>query len=88
MSHTITIRLNDFDAEMLSEIADRDGRSKNELIVEALRDVFASRLDDKIIWLSPKAFNSCLDIVTKPETDKKILAKRKKLMNFKPVWED
>ena len=52
MPHTITVKLNDFDAEMLTEISERVGRSKNELITEALRDVFTSRLEDKVLWLS------------------------------------
>lgn len=86
MSRTITLRLNDFDADMLSEISERDGRSKNELITEALREVFARRLDDKVIWLSPDTFNACMDIITKPETDKEILRRRKQLMQFKSVW--
>lgn len=88
MSSTITLRLNDFDTALLSEISKRDGRSKNELIVEALRDVFASRLDDKFIWLSPEVFNACLEIINTPEKDEDILARRKKLMEFKPVWEE
>lgn len=88
MSRTFTLRLNDFDADMLSEISERDGRSKNDLIVEALREVLSRRLDDKILWLTPEEFNSCMDIISKPETNMDILERREKLMQFKPVWED
>ena len=88
MSRTFTLKLNDFDADMLSEISERDGRSKNDLIVEALREVLSRRLDDKIPWLTSEEFNSCMDIISKPETNKDILERREKLMQIKPVWED
>lgn len=88
MSRTFALRSNDFDADMLSEISERNGRSKNDLIIEGLREVFYRRLDDKILWLSPETFSSCMDIISKPETDKDILERRKKLMQIKPVWED
>lgn len=56
MSSTYTLRLNDFDSEMLNSIAKRTGRSKADLIMEGLRNVFASRLDQQIgvgceIWI-------------------------------------
>ena len=56
MSSTYTLRLNDFDSEMLNSITKRTGRSKADLIMEGLRNVFASRLDQQIgvgceIWI-------------------------------------
>ena len=48
MSSTYTLRLNDFDSEMLNSIAKRTDRSKADLIMEGLRNVFASRLDQQI----------------------------------------
>ena len=45
MSSRYTLRLNDFDTEMLNAIAERTGRSKADLITEGLRHVFDSHLD-------------------------------------------
>ena len=88
MGTTFTLRLGDFDAERLNAIALQDGRSKTDLITEGLRSVFASRLDSKILWLPRDEFDACMKVITEPEKDKEILARRQKLRTMKPVWED
>ena len=88
MSATFTLRLGDFDANMLNSIAEQTGKSKTELITEGLRTVFSSRMDERLIWLSPEQFDECLKIITEPETDPSVLARRKELKEVKPVWED
>lgn len=88
MSSTYTLRLNDFDSEMLNSIAERTGRSKADLIMEGLRNVFASRLDQQIIWVSKEDYQACLKKMSEPEEDPEVLAGRERLMAVKPVWED
>lgn len=36
MSQTITLKLNDTDAAMLSELSEKEGKSPDELVLEAL----------------------------------------------------
>lgn len=56
--------------------------------MEALHSFFASRLDDKIIPLSPDVFDACCKIIFEPEKDQEVLARRQKLMDTNPVWEN
>lgn len=84
MSQTISLKLSDFDAALLSELSKREAKTPEELILEALHSLFASRLDDKIIPL----FDACSKIIFEPEKDKEVLMRRHKLMDTKPVWDN
>lgn len=88
MSQTIILELSDFDAGLLSELSKREAKTSEELILEALYSFFASRLDDKIIPLSPDVFDACCKIIFEPEKDQEVLARRQKLMDTKPVWKN
>lgn len=88
MSQTISLELSDFDTALLSELSKRETKTPEELILEALHSLFASRLEDKIIPLSPDVFDACCKIIFKPEKDKEVLARRQKLMDTNPVWEN
>ena len=83
MSQTITLKLSDTDAAMLSELSEKEGKTREELVLEAL----LCRINNKIISLSPDVFEACSEIIFEPETDKEILDRRQKLMDLKPVWE-
>lgn len=85
MSQTISLKLSDFDAALLSELSKREAKTPEELILEALHSLFASRLDDKIIPLSSDVFDACSKIIFEPEKDKEVLMRRHKLMDTKPV---
>ena len=85
MSQTISLKLSDFDAALLSK---REAKTPEELILEALHSLFASRLDDKIIPLSSDVFDACSKIIFEPEKDKEVLMRRQKLMDTKPVWDN
>ena len=88
MSQTISLKLSDFDAALLSELSKREAKTPEELILEALHSLFASRLDDKIIPLSSDVFDACSKIIFEPEKDKEVLMRRHKLMDTKPVWDN
>ena len=68
MSQTISLKLSDFDAALLSELSKREAKTPEELILEALHSLFASRLDDKIIPLSSDVFDACSKIIFEPES--------------------
>ena len=87
MFQTITLKLNDTDAAMLSELSEKEGKSPDELVLEALHSYLLCRVDNKIISLSPDVFDACSNSIFEPEKDKEILARRQKLMDLKPVWE-
>lgn len=88
MSQTIILELSDFDAALLSELSKREAKTSEELILEALHSFFASRLEDKIIPLSLDVFDACCKIIFEPEKDKEVLARRQKLIDTKPVWDN
>lgn len=88
MPQTIILELSDFDAALLSELSKKEAKTPEELILEALHSLFASRLEDKIIPLSPDVFDACCKIIFEPEKDKEVLARRQKLMDTNPVWEN
>lgn len=88
MSQTIILELTDLDAALLSELSKREAKTSEKLILEALHCLFASRLDDKIIPLSPDVFDACCKIIFEPEKDQEVLARRQKLMDTKPVWKN
>lgn len=88
MSSTYTLRLNDFDTEMLNAIAERTGRSKVDLIIEGLRDVFVSHLDQTLILVSKGDYEACLKKMSEPEGDPEVLTSRERLKAVKPVWKD
>lgn len=80
---TITLKLSDTDVAMLSELSEKEGKSPDELVLEALHSYLLCRVDNKIISLSPDVFDAFFE----PERDKEILDRRQKLMGLKPVWE-
>lgn len=88
MSSRYTLRLNDFDNEMLNAIAERTGRSKADLITEGLRRVLASHLDQQLIWVSTGDYEACLKKMSQQEDDPDVLAGRERLKAVKPVWKD
>lgn len=88
MSSRYTLRLNDFDTEMLNAIAQRTGRSKADLITEGLRHVFASHLDQQLIWVSQEDYEACLKKMSQQEDDSEVLAGRERLKAVKPIWEE
>ena len=87
MSQTITLKLSDTDVAMLSELSEKEGKTREELVLEALHNYLLCRINNKIISLSPDVFEACSEIIFEPETDKEILDRRQKLMDLKPVWE-
>ena len=87
MSQTITLKLSDTDAAMLSELSEKEGKTREELVLEALHNYLLCCINNMIISLSPDVFEACSEIIFEPETDKEILDRRQKLMDLKPVWE-
>lgn len=46
MSSDIRIKLSDFDAELLANIAEREGRTPEAVVLEALHELFSERLEE------------------------------------------
>ena len=65
-----------------------EGCSKADLIMEGLRNVFASRLDQQLIWVSKEDYEACLKKMSELEDNPEVLAGRERLKAVKPVWED
>lgn len=87
MSQTITLKLSDTDAALLSELSEKERKSPEELVLEALHSYLLCRIDNKIISLSPDVFDACSKSIFEPEKDKEVLARQQKLMALKPIWE-
>lgn len=56
--------------------------------MEGLRNVFASRLDQQLIWFSKEDYEACLKKMSELEDNPEVLAGRERLKAVKPVWED
>ncbi|MBS5492833.1 MAG: hypothetical protein KHX35_10790 [Sutterella wadsworthensis] len=56
--------------------------------MEGLRNVFASRLDQQLIWVSKEDYEACLKKMSELEDNPEVLAGRERLKAVKPVWED
>ena len=86
MSVTISVRLPNFTARQLEELARRTHRSKDELIVEGLEHLFAEALEQKSATLRSEEFNALLDFIEKPMPPHE-MQKLRKLMS-KPYVRD
>ena len=62
MSSDIRIKLSDFDAELLANIAEREGRTPEAVVLEALHELFSERLEE----ISKDEFEACLAILSEP----------------------
>ena len=59
MSSDIRIKLSDFDAELLANIAEREGRTPEAVVLEALHELFSERLEEKSFLISKDEFEAC-----------------------------
>lgn len=66
MSVAVSIRLPEFKARRLDELARESHLSKTDLIIEGLESVLASQLDRKITYLTDSQFDEVLDFLNKP----------------------
>jgi len=66
MSVAVSIRLPEFTARRLDELARESHLSKTDLIIEGLESVLASQLDRKITYLTDSQFDEVLDFLNKP----------------------
>lgn len=66
MSSDIRIKLSDFDAELLANIAEREGRTPKAVVLEALHELFSERLEEKSFLISKDEFKACLAILSEP----------------------
>ncbi len=86
---SITIRISEYDLALLNDVVKTTGQSKTAVLIDGLRTVANTMRDDeRVTWLSVAEFDTFLDQLEKGEQDPKILEARKKIMNFKPVWEE
>ena len=66
MSSDIRIKLSDFDAELLANITEREGRTPEAVVLEALHELFSERLEEKSFLISKDEFEACLAILSEP----------------------
>ena len=48
MSQTITLKLSDTDAAMLSELSEKEGKTREELVLEALHNYLLCRIKEPL----------------------------------------
>lgn len=86
MSSDIRIKLSDFDAELLANIAEREGRTPEAVVLEALHELFSERLEEKSFLISKDEFEACLAILSEPAADADCLFFRlKTIMNARAL---
>ena len=73
--------------QRLTELSCREKQSRTALLTEGLRQGFVN-YERRILRLSSEEFEACVRVMTTPETDPVVLARRQKLRTMKPVWED
>ena len=86
MSVAISIRLPEFTARRLEELAKTSQLSKTDLIVQGLEAIFASQLDRKITYLTDSQFDDVLNFLSEP-TPKDINDRLSKTMAVPYLWE-
>ena len=65
MSSDIKIKLSDFDAELLANIAEREGRTPEAVVLEALHELVLGD-EEKSFLISKDEFEACLAILSEP----------------------
>lgn len=86
---TLNLRLSDFDSSVLNSLAESTGRTKTSLVVEAIRNLNLELREERgTTRLSAEDFDAFMDKAVNPEADPAVSAARKRLLEFKPVWED
>jgi uncharacterized protein (DUF1778 family) len=85
MSVAISVRLPEFTARRLDELAQASHLSKTDLIIQGLESILASQLDRKITYLSDKQFDEVLDFLNQP-TPTDVQEKLAKTMNTPYPW--
>lgn len=77
---TIKLQLGDFDFQRLTELSCREKQSRTALLTEGLRQGFVDH-ERRILRLPPEEFEACVRVMTTPETDPVVLARRQKTKN-------
>ena len=85
MSVAISVRLPEFTARRLEELAQTSHLSKTDLIIQGLESILASQLDRKVTYLSDKQFDEVLDLMSHP-TPSDVQKKLAKTMNTPYTW--
>lgn len=85
MSVAISVRLPEFTARRLDELAKRSHLSKTDLIIQGVESILASQLDRKITYLSDKQFDEVLDFLNQP-TPSDVQEKLAETMNAPYPW--
>ncbi|HIU84451.1 MAG TPA: ribbon-helix-helix protein, CopG family [Candidatus Aphodousia gallistercoris] len=86
MSVAISIRLPEFTAKRLDELAKTSHLSKTDLIIQGLEVILASQLDRKITYLTDRQFDDVLNYLNDP-TAKDVSNRLSKTMQTSYPWE-
>lgn len=85
MTVAISVRLPEFTAQRLEELAKRTNLSKTDLIIQGLESIFATQFDRKVAYLSDKQFEEVLDFLNRPAASD-VEEKLDKTMNHAYPW--
>ena len=80
-AQTITIQLPEEEIAMLDILAEREGRTRNELIRSALQPLFLKAMVPESIELSKADFQSFIDAISEPPSEE-VLSRRSHLMSY------
>ena len=84
-SVAMSLRLPEYYAQRLEFLAKEMGRSKTDLIIDGLKELFADRLDFAITYLTDEQYQCLLDILNNP-IPSDVQAKMDETLNYKFQW--
>ena len=84
----LTLEISLADANLLKTLTSETGLTTADIVSASIRRAYLeTREDSCVTYLDHEAFAAFLKVLETPESAPKVLAARKQLMAFKPVWE-
>ena len=85
----LTLEISLADANLLKTLTSETGLTTADIVSASIRRAYLeTREDSGVTYLDHEAFAAFLKVLETPESDPKVLAARKQLMAFKPVWKN
>ena len=84
-SVAMSLRLPQYYADRLDSLAKEMGRSKTDLIIDGLKELFADKLDSNISFLTEDQYQSLINILNNP-TPTDVQERMNKTMNYSFPW--
>ena len=85
----LTLEISLADANLLKTLTSETSLTTADIVSASIRRAYLeTREDSGVTYLDHEAFAAFLKVLETPESDPKVLAARKQLMAFKPVWKN